>query len=516
MPIRATATHLRSVRGMTLDPRTPVIIGVGQYLHRAAEIAEGWEPADLMAEAARRAAADAGLSAMPAVDSVRVVGLLSWRYRNPGHTLAERLGLSPRQTAVTTMGGNSPQALVNATCAEIRDGHLDIALLSGAESWKTRTRARQSDVALDWTPLEGPGNEAVPAPDLLGSEFTMNHEDEKARGIIMPVQVYPMFETAIRAAAGRSPEEHLRLISEMWARFSEVAAGNEYAWIRTAMSAAEIRTPGPRNRMIGLPYTKVMNSNNAVDMSAALIVCSVETARRLGVSEDRWVFPVSGTDCHEHQFISHRDTFARTPAVEIGGARALELAGLGIDDIAHVDLYSCFPSAVQLGAQSLGLDPYAADRPLTLTGGLSFAGGPWNNYVMHSIATLVGVLREHPGEHGLIWANGGYATKHAFGVYSTSAPAGPFATDSPQDRIDALPRREMADVITAAGPATVEAYTVMHDREGAPETAIAACLLADGRRAWGIAEDPQMAAAFTEGEWVGRDVELTGSGGLTA
>jgi acetyl-CoA C-acetyltransferase len=492
---------------MTLDPRTPVIIGVGQYLHRAAGIDDALEPAELMEEAARRAATDAGLTEIPKVDSIRIVGLLSWRYHNPGEALSRRLGLQPRQTAVSTMGGNSPQSLVNSTCADIQNGLLDIALLSGAEAWKTRTRARQTETELQWSAKEG-----FRDPDLIGSEFTMNLEAETQRGIYMPVQVYPMFETAIRAASGVSPEDHLIRISEMWARFSAVAADNEYAWIREAKTAEEIRTAGPTNRMIGFPYTKYMNSNNAVDMSAALLICSADRASSLGVPEDQWVFPVSGTDCHEHQFISHRDTFSRTPAVEKGGSLALELASTSIDEVAHIDLYSCFPSAVQLGATSLGLDPYSPDRPLTLTGGLSFAGGPWNNYVMHSIATLVSTLRAHPGDRGLIWANGGYATKHAFGVYSSTPPAGPFRKDSPQKEIDDLPRRELADPITASGPATIEAYTVMHDRDGAPERAITSCLLADGRRAWGISDEPEVTTALLEGEWVGTKAHLSVSG----
>ena len=253
-----------------------------------------------------------------------------------------------------------------------------------------------------------------------------------------------------------------------------------------------------------------MNSNNDVDMGAAVIICSVEAARRLGVAEDRWVFPHSGTDCHEHPFVSNRDTFARTPAIELGGKRALELAGLDIDDIAVVDLYSCFPSAVQLGAQSLGL---STDRQLTRTGGLPFAGGPWNNYVMHAIATVVGDLREQPGEHGLVWANGGYATKHAFGVYGTEPPAEGFRHAYPQDEIDALPSRELAAAEDAAGTATIEAYTVMHSREGLPEQAIATCLLADGRRAWGLSSDGDVMGALLDGEWVGTDVALD-EGGL--
>jgi acetyl-CoA C-acetyltransferase len=257
-----------------------------------------------------------------------------------------------------------------------------------------------------------------------------------------------------------------------------------------------------------------MNSNNDVDMAAAVIMCSAAAAGRLGVSSDRWVFPLSGTDCHEHAFVSHRDTFARTPAIEIGGRRALALAGLGIDDVELIDLYSCFPSAVQLGAASLGLDPYADDRQLTRTGGLAFAGGPWNNYVMHAIATMLGELRDRPGEHGLVWANGGYATKHSFGVYSSAPPVGAFSHDSPQAAIDALPRRQLAAPDDAAGPATIEAYTVMHSRDDAPEKVISTCLLDDGRRAWGLTDDSATAAAVCDGEWVGRRVTLDPTGTL--
>jgi acetyl-CoA C-acetyltransferase len=263
--------------------------------------------------------------------------------------------------------------------------------------------------------------------------------------------------------------------------------------------------------MVGLPYPKYMNSNNDVDMGAALIMCSAEKADALGIARDRWIFPLSGADCHEHAFVSNRWSFAQTPAIELGGRQALGLAGLTIGDIDIVDLYSCFPSAVQLGAQSLGL---SIDQQLTRTGGLSFAGGPWNNYVMHAIATVVGELRGRRDTNALVWANGGFTTKHAFGIYSTTPPRMPFRHAYPQAEIDALPRRELAESAEAAGTATIEAYTVMHSRDGDPETALAACLLADGRRAWGTASDLATATALCAGEWVGREVELDPAGTL--
>jgi acetyl-CoA C-acetyltransferase len=494
---------------MRVEPRTPVLVGGGQVLHRAAGVSDALEPTALMVGAIEAAADDAGLSAPPAADSIRVVSTLSWRYRNPAYVVAQRLGLEPRELAVTTMGGNSPQALVNATARQILAGELDVAILVGGEAWRTRMRARREGVELDWSraPEEQP-------PTVIGAELTMNLQAELDRGIARPVQVYPMFDTAIRAASRRSPATHLELVSEMWSRFSQVAAGNPNAWSRQAVSAVDVRTPSPTNRMVGLPYTKCMNSNNDVDMAAAVIMCSAEAAGRLGVTADRWVFPHSGIDCHEHAFVSHRDTFARTPAIAIGGRRALDLAGVGIDDVALIDLYSCFPSAVQLGAMSLGLDPFDAGRQLTLTGGLAFAGGPWNNYVMHAIATMIGELRDRPGAHGLVWANGGYATKHSFGVYSSGPPTDAFRHESPQAEIDALPRRQLAEPAAAAGPVTIEAYTVMHSREGDPEQVISSCLLTDGRRAWGLSDDTDTATAMCDGEWVGRRVLLDPEGTL--
>ncbi|MBI4884397.1 MAG: acetyl-CoA acetyltransferase [Actinobacteria bacterium] len=495
----------------SLDSRTPVLVGAGQFLNHAAGLDDALDPATLMCTAIRAAAADAGLASVPAADSVRVVSLLSWRYGDPAWVVAQQLGLSPRETAITTMGGTSPQALVNETALAIQRGDLDLAILTGGEAWRTRSRLRRAAVELAW-----PKAPADAFPTVLGEDLEMNHPDERARGLMLPVQIYPMFETAIRAAAGRTVEQQQLLASELWSRFSETAAHNPYAWLRTPKTAEEIRTPTASNRMIGFPYTKSMNSNNAVDMAAALIMCSADKARSLGVAADRWVFPVAGTDCHEHNYISHRCSFADTPAIELGGREVMRLAGVGIDDIEMIDLYSCFPSAVQLGARSLGL---SLDRQLTRTGGLSFAGGPWNNYSMHAIATVMNDLRERPGSTALVWANGGYATKHSFGIYAT-APTKLFRHSSPQTAIDALPRRELAEVADAfvardMGAATIEAYTVMHTREGTPETALAACLLADGRRAWGTSTDVALATAMCEGEWVGRTAHLADDGTIS-
>ncbi len=442
-----------------VDPRTPVLLGGGQVSRRVDRGEDALEPVDLIVEALRKAAAasGAGDAALTGADAVHIVSLLSWRYRDPGALVGARVGASPRDTSLSGMGGNSPQTLVNQACLAIQAGDADLVLLGGAEAWRTRMDARRSDATLDWTKQ----GEDVPVARASTEDVAMSAPGEMARGVMMPIQVYPIFEQAHRVRIGRSIEDHLIAVSELWAGFSEVAAGNPNAWIQRSYTAEEIRTPSPENRMIGSPYTKLMNSNNAVEQGAGVILCSAERADALGVPRDRWVFPYSGSDAHDHYFVSNRDSLAESPAMRLAGRAALELAGVGPDDLAHADVYSCFPSAVQIAATELGL---GTDRPLTVTGGLSFAGGPWNNYVMHSIATMADVLREDAGTVGLVTANGGFITKHAFGVYGTEPPATPFRHAEPQAEVDALPRRELCE--DPEGNVAVEAWTVMHDRDG--------------------------------------------------
>jgi acetyl-CoA C-acetyltransferase len=488
-----------------LEPRTPVLIGAGQISNRVDRGADVLEPVDLIVEALRRAAQDAGAGdgVLSGADAVHTVGLLSWRYRDAAVLVGQRVGAAPRQTTVTGMGGNGPQSLVNLVCLAIQRGDADLVLLGGAEAWRTRMGARSASVELSWTVQD----ESVPEAPRSIPEVPMSSAGEQARGLVMPVQVYPLFEQAHRVTLGRGLDEHLVEMSELWARFSEVAAANPHAWIQEAYTAEEIRTPSPDNRMIGFPYTKRLNSNNAVEQGAALILCSAERAEAMGVPRDRWVFPHSGTDAHDHYFVTDRDDLGRSPAMRIAGRASLELAGVGIDDLAHIDLYSCFPSAVEISAYELGI---GLDRPLTVTGGLSFAGGPWNNYVTHSIAAMADRLREEPGSIGLVSANGGFITKHAFGVYGTEPPVTPFRHADVQAEVDALPSRELCT--EPDGEVTIETWTAMHDRDGEPENGIVVGLLDDGRRAIGTTQDTDLLKILVTEDVAGRRARVAPDG----
>jgi acetyl-CoA C-acetyltransferase len=460
-----------------------------------------------MAEALRRAADDSGVgaSALTGADTVHAVRMLSWRYRDVGRLVAERLGADPRTTTISGVGGNVPQSLVNLASLAIRDGRADLVLVGGAEAWRTRVSSRTAGAEVGWT-VQG---QDVPEAAVSLPDVPMASAGELARSVFMPVQVYPLFEQAYRIQTGRALDEHLQAMAELWARFSAVAARNPHAWIQKAFTAEEIRTPAVDNRMVGFPYTKRMNSNSAVEQGAAVILCSVERAQALGVPRDRCVFPHSGTDAHDHYFATERADLGRSPAIRLAARDALALAGVGVDDLAHVDLYSCFPSAVEIAAMEIGL---ATDRPLTVTGGLSFAGGPWNNYVMHSLATMVERLREEPGTRGLVTANGGHITKHAIGVYSTEPPAAGFRHSEPQSEVDALPRRVLCE--DPEGDIAIEAWTAMHDRNGSPETGILVGLLPDGRRALGTTTDAVALQALVTEDLAGRTARITPDGSV--
>jgi acetyl-CoA C-acetyltransferase len=276
-------------------------------------------------------------------------------------------------------------------------------------------------------------------------------------------------------------------------------------------SAEVIASAGPGNRMIGFPYTKLMNSNNNVNQAAALLLCSLDRAQSLGIADDHLVFPRAATEAADTPYVSNRGNLNSSPAIRAARQALWEIAGIGAGDVKYVDIYSCFPSAVQVSAAELGV---GLDRPLTVTGGMTFAGGPWNNYVTHSIATMVDVLRHDPGSLGLCTANGGLLTKHALGLYSSRPAEAGFRVARPQ-----VPGgrsvRPVADS-AATGEAVIEAYTVMHDAGGEPDLAIVTALLASGSRTWRTSRDPEILAAMVREEFCGRLITLVPGGGFRA
>jgi acetyl-CoA C-acetyltransferase len=484
-----------------VSDHTPILVGAGQLTQRDGDLATALDPLAMMEVVARRAADDAGAAAtlLARVDSVAVVNVLCWPYANPPRDLAGRLGIRPAEALYTTVGGNTPQWLVNETAARIADGRVRVALLAGAEAVRTVMRARKARHQLAWA-SGGDGG-----PVVIGDPRDGTSEHEVAHGFMLPTQIYPLFENAIRARAGRTVVEHQRALGGLCAGLSAVAATNPHAWFPEARTAEEIATVSPANRMIGFPYPKLMNAIIEVDQAAAVLMTSAEEARALGVPRDRWVYLRGSGQAHDHWFVSDRVDYAISPAIREAGRQALAAAGIGIDGVAHLDLYSCFPAAVQMGRDALGIAP-DDPRPLTVTGGLPYFGGPGNNYSLHAIAEMMTRVRAQPGSVGLVTALGWYVTKHAVGVYSTAPGEGPFVREDPAPRqaaLDAEPAPELAR--EPSGGAIIETYTVLHDREGTPVRGLVIGRLDDGRRFLATApDDRRVLEELTVREGVGR------------
>ncbi|MBU3064732.1 crotonase/enoyl-CoA hydratase family protein [Nocardia sp. NEAU-G5] len=473
-PAREPVLHTAS--GVRLDPATPVLIGAGQIVQRTPDESYS-DPAELAVRALRRAAVDAGADAglLGSADAVFAVACTSWQYRDLGAVIAERVGAGAADTVQSSpFGGDGAQLLLNEAAAAIAAGQYEIVLVAGAEAGATQAAAQRAGIDLQW-----PAQDPAQAPTrIAGVDKPANNAAETAAGLIAPIHMYALIESANRHRLGRTPAEHSRQVAQLWSRLSQVAAGNEYAWQPEKFSAEQIAAVSGDNRMVSTPYTKLECANPQVDMASGIIVASVAAATAAGIPQEKWVFPHAGASGCDEWFVSERAEPATSPAIRALGAAALAHAGITADQLTHVDLYACFPVAVQIAARELGLPLDDPDRPLSMTGGLTFGGGPGNNYSGHAVASLITALRADPQSYGLATALGWYLTKHSLGVYSATPPRAGF--EHLTSIIDTPPPRPARTEYE--GPAVIEAYTVPHGRDGEPEAAIVSLIAPDGAR----------------------------------
>jgi acetyl-CoA C-acetyltransferase len=484
------------------DPNAPCIIGAAQYICRPGD-GPAPEPLAQWEHVCRAAAKDTGAGqdkVLNSADSLQIVYCQSWPYDDPTGRLATRLGISPRHRLYSGIGGTTPQLLAQTAASRIADGDLDVAVITGAEALETVRQQKKRGERAAWS-FRDPERKPFP----FEAPF---HPAEVAHNVFQAWLTFPVFDIARRAHLGVPPDEYRSTMGRMMAPMTSVAAANPYAWFPRERTAVELITATPDNRMVGYPYTKTMVSIMDVDMAAAVIVASHGAADRLGVPVDRRVYLRGWCYATDPVYVAEHEPLWASPAMAGASKEALRCADVGIDDVAHLDLYSCFASSLNLARDAIGLAD-GDGRPVTVTGGLPFSGGAGSNYMMHSIATMIDVLRAHPGDTGLVTGVGMHMTKHVFGLYSTTP--GPVVrpdTAAVQAGLDRLPRRLIAD--SYAGPATVASYTVAHGRDGTPEWGLAICDLPDGRtRAYARIDKPDLLAAVESTEWVGAAVELS-------
>jgi acetyl-CoA C-acetyltransferase len=317
----------------------------------------------------------------------------------------------------------------------------------------------------------------------VGDDRPGSSAEELAAGLSIPAIVYPVIESVLAARAGRSPAAQRAFLGELMAPFTEVAASQPFAWFPARRTAAEIASPSESNRLVAEPYTKLMTAFLGGSQGASVVVTSLAVARAVGL-DDGAMFVRSSATASDVWYPSARPDLGASPAIAAAAAAALDAGGVGLDEVGVLDLYSCFPSAVQIGAAAVGV---ALDdrRGLTVTGGLPYFGGPGSNYTTHAIATVLDLLRERGG-HALVTALGWYLTKHAVGVYSATPPPAGFRvgeTADEQERIDASAVPVVAEgEELAPSPALVEGGTVVYGRDGEVTAAPVVATLPDGRR----------------------------------
>jgi acetyl-CoA C-acetyltransferase len=473
----------------------PVIIGTGQVNDRESlgKPRLGLNSLGLMEAALRAADHDAGGGWLSTLDSLGVVDQISWpELGDVSAPLAQCLGASPRFCYKSAYGsGDSPLLLLNEAANRIGAGEIKVAAIVGGEA--LRTAARRAA-------LGAPAGAASSDNAVRALSMRRGPSYRHRYGLIAPLDVYPLYENAGRAAYGQTLAQGQDESAQIWSHFSEVAAGNSGAWLRRRVSADEIKTVSAANRPLAFPYCKLMVANSSVNQGAGFLVTSLAEAQARGISDDRMIFVGKGAAAHEAVDVLARAGFAESPSMAVSLRKALELNELSTADLDHVELYSCFPCVPKMARRVIGWPLHAA---ATVFGGLTFGGGPVGNYMSHAVVSMVLALREG-GRYGLLFANGGLAT-HSHSMVLSRVPFGPnsfpqnFDYQSEADAIRGPVPRVEEDYL---GPATVETYTVFYDRDGSPRQGVIVARSMKGSRFIAKVPDGDRAAIhwLTSGE----------------
>jgi acetyl-CoA C-acetyltransferase len=453
-----------------------------------------------MTEATRAAMADAGAPGLLGAVDCLAVPQGTWSLTDPARTVARRIG-SPRARTLRFAVGVSQQEMLNQALAAVAAGEHDTVVVVGGEA---RRWLRRGGTEAD--PEREPPDGFVDRPPDFVAPI------ELAAGILLPpVQQYALIDNALAAALRLAPDQQRREIAALWARFNVVATHNPDAAFGSPRTADEIATAGPRNRPLASPYNAWHASQWTVDQSSALVICSAARAAEAGVPADRWLFPHVALHCSKAVTLTARRVLFAWPAMAVLGHAAEDHVGRPLRDIGLAEVYSCFPAAVRVQQRELGLAPGGTP---TLTGGMTFAGGPFNHFVLQSMLTMGRRLRGEPDELGLVTTVSGMLSKPGLALWSASPPP-PGRPPLVADLADAaIAATEVVPVVGSPPgsrtPATVVSFTVTPGGPGGLEPARTAIVadLPDGVRTAATCEDARTArVALAEG-LIGRTVEV--------
>ena len=408
-----------------LPDNTPVIVGVGDIIDKRK--VDGPDPLTLLGQASEIAFEDTGIRNV--IDYLDAIGVVRFSvdfstatnqsrfgYSNFPRSLANKIGVKKDISELYSgMGGNAPQVLLQEISKKIHANEIHCALISGGEVLQTMISKLKSGEKLNWE--DSAGGE----PEIIGINDEGFSKEEKKHYMDLPSNVYPIFANAIRSSKSQSSEEHLRECSELFSKFSKVASLNPKAWFPKFRTPEEIEEISDSNRLVGFPYTKYLNSMIRVNMASSLVVMSEKLTKELKIPQNKKVYIHGSCVLNDIWNVSKRPSLNESPAIRECGKEVLSQAGISLPEISFLDIYSCFPSAVQIAQKELSLSSND-DRPLTVTGGLPYFGGPGNAYTMFSSSEMVKKLRSNPKEYGMVTANSWFLTKHAINIFSCRPP----------------------------------------------------------------------------------------------
>lgn len=478
-----------------VSPSAPVLVGVGIASQRIDDLAGALEPLELMETALRGAGRDSGRPEILSHVGQIAVPHGRWKYSDPAGELARRVGAEHTRTVLAEVG-ILQQTLITDACARIASGEMTAAVVVGGECGHRIKIASRAGQRVSETTLTG-------QPDVtLRPASELRADAELAAGPKSGDGYYAILESAFRARHGLTVAEHSRQIAAMYSGMSRVAARNRFAWRPVEATAEEIQTVTASNPMMAFPYSRSHIASWSVDQAGALLFCSAALARRLGVPEDRWVFPLASAESNHMVNVCNRRDLGRTEAVGVTVEAALRAAAMTSSDLTHLDLYSCFPVAVEMFAEALGIG--ILDRDLTITGGMPWAGGPFNNYVIQSTAQLALQLREAGGPAtGMTTCVSGLLTKIGAAIWSTTPSAAFVNVDV--SRVVAEACETVPVVPCHTGLGQVAGYTVLHGHRGRHGVLV---LDIPGARSLAWTDDTKFLDSMEQDDWIGRDVDV--------
>jgi acetyl-CoA C-acetyltransferase len=484
-----------------MNPKTPIIVAASQFTQRFDAQKMPLEPIKMAEQCIRETIKDTqNDKILNEIDALFVVNIFGYKYADAPQMLAEKLEINPKIKYYSPLGGNNPQYLVNKSADLLVKGKINFAIITGAEANYSYAKALKSGIKLDWTPPQNPRN-----PDEENKLGTSNIENDYE--LFLLSNAYPIIETALRAENQRTITEHQRHIGNLYAKLSEIAAQHPNAWTKEKYTQEQIIESNENNRIVAFPYLKRMCANNQTDQAAALLLTTIENAIKYQIPEEKWVFLSAGANLNDSWYFTQREKITESPALKHLAQVCLQNAQLDLSEIDAFDLYSCFPSAVQVAQKALDLKENDV-RPISLTGGLSYFGGPWNNYTMHAIATAVQKIQNNIFKNVFINSLGWYITKHSVGIYTKNYPKNLFHLPDLNQKQQEIDNTQLPDLLKEYnGKAKIIGYSVLLDFKNEPYKAIVLLENNQNQRLLAYWQDENIRTSMQE-EFVGKEVNV--------